>query len=70
MVEARCKKDQETIQNASDSHIAGLSKTRKACMGKVLSLSYPFVLRMKDVSAVDRIPSYHQPPDIPRTGEG
>jgi len=34
MVEARYKKDQETIKDASALHIAGLSKTRTACKGE------------------------------------
>jgi uncharacterized protein YciI len=34
MVEARSKKDQDAIKDASSLHIAGLSKTRTACKGE------------------------------------
>ena len=41
MVEARYKKDQDTIKDASSLHISGLSKTRTACKGEPYSYDIP-----------------------------
>jgi len=59
MVEARYRKDQDTIKDASALHITGLSKTRTACKGESCPCDIPSYRNQQDVieyqAVIDRL---------------